>query len=188
VARALKLVRQKHFGNKVWVAPPTSFHKDGNGTRLAHPGPQATFPGKMAGYERKTRRGNRQWVIAREKPVKPILRGGPSSRPGCNRKWVRGRQLSLSGSQRKQLTSASSSSSVRRSLTRWRPSAVVCLEGGAKYSMDHTGKRLKRVSLSSSSMLSVGKEGVVGGAASCCSVSGFLGTARTSTIKMKMAR
>ena len=191
VARALKLVCRSRYGNKVWVAPSKSSHGNSDGAVLAHLGPTATFPSKMAGYERKTRRGNRQWVGAREKPVRPVLRGGPSgARPGQNRKWVRGRHSSLSASR----SNPSSSSYVRRSLTRWRPSAVVCLEGGARYSVDHTGKRLKRMSVSCSSVLSVdGKKDVVrmgggGGSGGSCSVSGFLGTARTSFIKRKMAR
>ena len=199
MAKALKLVYKKHYGNKVWVPPQSqcSPSKKADASdddvvfvRAEYPGLQArnifravvsdqvdTYgtrkvakPSKLVGYEKKTKRGNKQWIGMGVKPVKPVLHGSRLRMQSRNRKWVRQNALSQEDV-RERL--------VRRTLTRWRPSSVVCIDGG-KYSVDPTGKKLKRLSLSSSSFL--GSSGL------SASVSGYLGTARTSFIKRKMAR
>lgn len=195
VQKALELAYKKHYSNKVWVAPqatpsainPTRCNDSDDDDVVfireervsGHPRP----PTKLVGYEKKTRRGNKQWVGVGVKPS-VTLRKAKVKTLSKNRKWEPGRESHLQSVAKKKWES----SIIRRSLTRWRPPSVVSFDGG-KYSVDPTGKRLKRLSLSSSSMLTVG--GVAGNRGNGgvrTSMSGYLGTARSSFIKRKMAR
>ena len=67
---------------------------------------------------------------------------------------------------------------VGRSLTKWTSSSVVCMDGG-RYRLAPTGKKLKRLLTLSSSLINGGFGETV---------SGYLKTARNSSVKRKMAR
>ena len=75
-------------------------------------------------------------------------------------------------------SSVSRRSVVGRSLTKWTSSSVVCMDGG-RYRLDPTGKKLKRLLSLSSSLINGGFGETV---------SGYLKTARNSSVKRKMAR
>jgi hypothetical protein len=127
--RLLGHEKKTRQGNKQWVT--SGVHKP------AKPGE----PAQLIGHEKKTRQGNKQWVVANKpvhlgSPVKPVgLVGREKKTKHGNKQWV------MAGhTPRRRLSQGSSR-------TRHRP-GLVSFNGG-RYTMDRTGKKLKRLSGSS---------------------------------------
>lgn len=151
-------------GNKQWVlagvhaSPVKPVSQD-----------KQTEPVQLVGHEKKTRQGNKQWVVA----GKPVSQGSavkPFGLVGHEKKTKRGnRQWVVAGLTPRRRVSR------RNSRTKHRPS-LVSFNGG-RYTMDYTGRRLKRLSTSSSQL-------------ACLSpaITGYLGGMASSSVKRMKAR
>ena len=166
-------------GNKQWVVA------GGGPVVLGNPKPPPLVGGPVApsnpvvrplrlvGHEKKTKQGNRQWVVARTpvRPVRPRLIGHEKKTKRGNKQWV------VAG-----LTPVRRLSRRRTPKSRQRGS-VVAINGG-RYTMDSSGKRLKRLSTSSLTCLSPAISGYLGGGAMNTSVKRIM--ARYICIRMYM--
>lgn len=139
-------------GNKQWVKKPVLQEN-------------LVRPVGLVGHEKKTKRGNKQWVVAGLTPRRRVSRlvGHEKKTKHGNKQWV------VAGLTPRRRVSR------RYSRTKHRPS-LVSFNGG-RYSMDHTGKRLKRLSTSSSQL-------------ACLSpaITGYLGSMISSSAKRIKAR
>lgn len=141
-------------GNKQWVVAGKNVSR-------------RVKPVGLVGHEKKTKHGNKQWVVAgkhlgRRTPVKPVgLVGHEKKTRRGNKQWV------VAG-----LTPRRRLPSRRNSLTKH----LVSFNGG-RYTMDYSGRRLKRLSTSSSQL-------------ACLSpaISGYLGGMASSSVKRMKAR
>lgn len=151
-------------GNKQWVTAGSHPSRHKLVRRYSQ-----TRPVRLVGHEKKTRQGNKQWVVGsrparRSSLVKPVgLVGHEKKTRRGNKQWV------MAGHTPKRRLSH------RLSRSRHRPSSLISFNGG-KYTMDHTKKRLKRLSTSSSALLM------------SPAISGYLGSMASSSVKRIKAR
>lgn len=181
-----RLTKKRHpagrYGNKVWVPPQSQLLSNDDDDDVIPAKEEAVKPTKLVGYEMKTKRGNKQWVgsnsgcfLPRRPLVKPVRLGSVTRLRSRNKQWVNGQHTPSWGKR-----SAFPRRSVPgRCLTKWTSSSSVVSMDGGRYRVDPSGKKLKRVLSSSSSLIG----GVISPA-----ISGYLQTARNSFVKRKMAR
>ena len=143
-------------GNKQWVTARShpSRHKLVSRDSLVQ-------PVQLVGHEKKTRQGNKQWVVG-SRPARRSSVGKPVGLVGHEKKTKRGnKQWVMAGHTPKRRLSRRLSTRSRH-----RQSSLISFNGG-KYTMDHTKRRLKRLSTSSSALLmSPAISGYLGGMAS----------------------
>lgn len=191
------------FKNKVWVPPrnetevvfitPKPAKQGGEAVDQAA---EATNPGepskpvRLVGHEKKTKQGNRQWVVAglARAPTRGIARKSPRTKQKPSpvflngvqhpRKLIGHEKKTKQGNRQWVVAGLTPARRVVRKTPRSRLKSSLVTFNGGRYRMDRSGKRLKRLSTSSSQL--------AGLSPAVCDYLG--GVAKNSSVKRMMAR